>query len=51
MTKADTTADQQSPEALSGRIDTDMLASPERFFNRELSWLEFNKRVLEFLAA
>ena len=47
MTKADTTADQQSPEALSGRIDTDMLASPERFFNRELSWLEFNKRVLE----
>jgi polyphosphate kinase len=47
MTKAATTADQQSPEALSGRIDTDMLASPERFFNRELSWLEFNKRVLE----
>jgi len=47
MTKAAKTADQQSPEALSGRIDTDMLASPERFFNRELSWLEFNKRVLE----
>jgi len=47
MTKAATTADQQSPEALSGRIDTDMLASAERFFNRELSWLEFNKRVLE----
>ena len=48
--KTDATLPSVLPEpapAPSLRLDKAMLASPDRFFNRELSWLAFNQRVLD----
>ncbi|HXV00918.1 MAG TPA: RNA degradosome polyphosphate kinase [Caulobacteraceae bacterium] len=47
MTELSTAARPTPPADRAGEPHTALINSPERFFNRELSWLAFNRRVLE----
>jgi len=47
MTYAEPTSPITQMEAARPAWDGDLASSPDRFFNRELSWLAFNRRVLD----
>lgn len=48
MAAAESARDQGTPTIERPEPDaTEILSSPERFINREFSWLQFNRRVLE----
>src|SRR5215469_11397833 len=40
-------ARRRAPTPRAPKLEQALIASPARFFNRELSWLAFNERVLE----
>ena len=44
---ADAIPDQLADVPSSAALDMALIAAPERYFNREISWLAFNERVLE----